>query len=132
MIHEKVTFWKSLKSGFKGGLIGAGVNIGWLFSLSYLLNITGLPKGFPVAVVFSTLIPTLLGALLYAFLMINFKKGNLLFYLLAVGFTVLSVFPSFMPLLPDGSAAPANFAILTVPMHFFAALVAVFYIAKGK
>jgi hypothetical protein len=132
MINEEITFWKSLKSGLKGGLIASGVNIGWLFSISYFLAIQGLPKGFPIAVVFSTIIPIALGAMLFAFLMMNFKKGHLLFYLFAGGFTGLSILPSFQPILPDGSAAPANFAVLTVPMHLFAALIGVFYIVKGK
>jgi hypothetical protein len=132
MLNGKITFWKSLKSGIRGGLIAAGVNVGWLFSLTYFLTIQGIPKGFPIAVVFSTILPIALAALLFAFLLINFKKGNVLFYLIAAGFTLLSIFPSFQPILPDGNPAPANFAILTVPMHFFAAIIGVFYIAKGK
>jgi hypothetical protein len=132
MKSKEITFLKSLKSGTRGGLIATGVNIGWLFSISYLLKIQGIPKGFPVAVVFSTMIPLALGALLFAFLLKNFKKGNILFYLIAAGFTILSIFPSFQPLLPDGSKAPNHFAILTVPMHFFAATIGGFFIIKGK
>lgn len=132
MLNENITFWKSLKSGIRGGLIAAGFNVGWLFSLTYFLAIQGIPKGFPIAVVFSTILPIASAALLFAFLLLNFKKGNVLFYLIAAGFTLLSIFPSFQPIFPDGNPAPANFAILTVPMHFFAAIIGVFYIVKGK
>ena len=127
-----VTYKNSLRAALRGSLIASGINIAWLYSLEYWLNITGLPKGFPLAVVISTLIPILLAALLYVIFVKNFQKGEVMFLLLAAGFALLSIFPSFEPILPDGNPAPANFAMLTVPMHFFAALIGVYYIIQKR
>lgn len=125
-----ITYKKVLRAALRGSLIASGINIAWLFSLEFILKITGLPKGFPLAVVLSTIIPSILGALLYVIFVKNFKKGEVMFLVLAIGFTLLSLFPSFEPMLPDGNPAPENFALLTVPMHFFAAVIGVFYILK--
>lgn len=131
MINTASTTYKNvLKAAFRGSLIASGINIAWLYSLEFLLKISGLPKGFPLAVVLSTIIPLLLGAILYVVFVKNFKKGEVMFLMLASGFTLLSLFPSFEPILPDGNPAPENFALLTVPMHFFAAVIGVFYILK--
>ncbi|MCG9880142.1 MAG: hypothetical protein MH472_06035 [Bacteroidia bacterium] len=131
MINAASTTYKNvLKAAFRGSLIASGINIAWLYSLEFLLKISGLPKGFPLAVVLSTIIPLLLGAILYVVFVKNFKKGEVMFLMLASGFTLLSLFPSFEPMLPDGNPAPENFALLTVPMHFFAAVIGVFYILK--
>jgi hypothetical protein len=75
-------------------------------------------------------LPLLLGALVYVVLAKNFKQGGYLFMILSIGFTLFSVFPSFQPLLPDGSKAPLNFALLTVPMHFVVAVIGVYYLTK--
>jgi len=133
MIHATiVTYKNTLRAAFRGSLIASGINIAWLFSLEFLLNISGLPKGFPLAVVLSTLIPILLAAVLYVIFVKNFQKGEIMFLVLAAGFALLSLFPSFEPILPDGNPAPANFALLTVPMHFFAAVIGVFYIVHKR
>ncbi len=133
MIHATiVTYKNTLRAAFRGSLIASGINIAWLFSLEFLLNISGLPKGFPLAVVLSTLIPILLAAVLYVIFVKNFQKGEIIFLVLAAGFVLLSLFPSFEPILPDGNPAPANFALLTVPMHFFAAVIGVFYIIHKR
>ena len=133
MIKESIATYKNtLRAAIRGSLIAAGINIAWLFSLEFGLNISGLPKGFPLAVVLSTIIPVLLGAVLYVVFVKNFLKGEVMFLLLAAGFALLSIFPSFEPILPDGQAAPANFALLTVPMHFFAAVIGVYYIIQKR
>jgi hypothetical protein len=69
---------------------------------------------------------------LYVIFVKNFQKGEIMFLVLAAGFALLSLFPSFEPILPDGNPAPANFALLTVPMHFFAAVIGVFYIIHKR
>jgi len=127
-----VTYKNTLRAALRGSLIASGINIAWLFSVEFYLNIVGLPKGFPLAVVLSTGLPILLAALLYVVFVKNFQKGEVMFLVLAAGFTLLSIFPSFEPILPDGSAAPANFALLTVPMHFFAAVIGVYYIIQKR
>jgi len=127
-----VTYKNTLRAALRGSLIASGINIAWLFSVEFYLNIVGLPKGFPLAVVLSTGLPILLAALLYVVFVKNFQKGEVMFLVLAAGFTLLSIFPSFEPILPDGNAAPANFAWLTVPMHFFAAVIGVYYIIQKR
>lgn len=130
MIETQVTYLKSLKVAMQAGLISAGINIAWLYILEFILGITGLPKGFAVAVVLSSILPLLLGALVYVVLVKNFKQGGYLFMILSFGFALFSVFPSFQPLLPDGSKAPLYFALLTVPMHFVVAAIGVYYLTK--
>jgi hypothetical protein len=124
----------SYKSGFRaalqGGLIAAGVNIAWHFAAVFTLHITGLPNGFAIAVVLSSVLPLLLGSVVYVLLMNNFFKGKLLFYILSIAFAIFSIFPSFQPVLSDGTLAPANFALLTVPMHFVAAVSGIYFIVK--
>jgi hypothetical protein len=46
------------------------------------------------------------------------KKGAMVFGLGASVLTVLSTVGNFKNTLPDGSATPQGFALLTVPMHF--------------
>lgn len=128
-INSKSIF-NILKAAFQGGLISAGINISWLFILEYALKINGLPQGFPVAVVISSILPILLGALVYFFLQKHFKEANRLFIFIGASFTALSLFPSFAPVLPDGNQSPEYFALLTIPMHFIAGFVGLFYITQ--
>ncbi len=121
---------KILKAAFQGGLIAAGINISWLFILEYSLNIAGLPTGFAVAIVISSILPILLGAIVYFFLQKHFQEAGRLFIFIGASFTALSLFPSFATTLPDGSLAPEYFALLTIPMHFVAGFVGLFYITK--
>jgi hypothetical protein len=80
MIKESIATYKNtLRAAIRGSLIAAGINIAWLFSLEFWLNISGLPKGFPLAVVLSTIIPVLLGAVLYVVFVKNFLKGEVMF-----------------------------------------------------
>lgn len=129
---NEITFSKSYKAALQGGLVAAGVNIAWLYILEFSIGISELPKGFPVAVVISSIIPLLAGASLYVILCKNFLKGEMLFLLLSVGFTIFSLFPSFQTTLPDGHLAPQNFALLTVPMHFFAAVIGLYFLLKKQ
>ncbi|MCF8253393.1 MAG: hypothetical protein K9H61_05925 [Bacteroidia bacterium] len=129
-MKKDIKYSKVLKAAFMGGLIAAGLNVAWLYILEFAVNIQGLPKGFTVAVVISSILPLLVGALVYGFLIKSFLKGQMLFYILSVAFAVFSLFPSFQEILPDGNVAPANFALLTVPMHLIAAVVGVYFIVK--
>jgi uncharacterized protein YneF (UPF0154 family) len=124
------SIFKILKASFQGGLIAAGINISWLFILEYSLKINGLPNGFPIAVVISSILPILIGAIVYYFLQRNFKEANRLFIFIGASFTALSLFPSFAATLPDGTQTPEYFALLTIPMHFIAGFVGLFYITQ--
>ncbi|OYU94839.1 MAG: hypothetical protein CFE21_14210 [Bacteroidetes bacterium B1(2017)] len=130
MIKEEIKVAKVLKAALKGGLVAAGVNIAWLYVLEFTIGLKDLPQGFPVAVVISSILPIFLGGLLYAYLAKNLQKGRLLFLIISIGFAVLSIFPSFQTTMADGNPAPHNFAVLTVPMHFFATLIGLYFIIK--
>ncbi len=119
-----------LKAAFQGGLITAGINISWLFILEYILKINGLPNGFPVAVVISSIVPILIGAFIYFFLQKHFKEANRLFIFIGGSFTAFSLFPSFASVLPDGTPTPEHFALLTIPMHFVAGIIGLYYITQ--
>ena len=92
------------------------------------MNISGLPKGFSVAVVMSSIFPVLLASIIYFLLIRNFTRGYLLYMFLGVSFMLLSNFPAFETTLPDGTPTPANFALLVIPMHFVAGLSALYLI----
>ncbi len=127
---NEITFSQSYKAALQGGLVAAGINIAWLYILEFSIGVGELPKGFAVAVVLSSIIPLFAGASLYVILCKNFLKGEMLFLLLSVGFTIFSLFPSFQTTLPEGNLAPKNFALLTVPMHFFAAVIGLYFLLK--
>lgn len=121
-----------IKASLQGSLVAAGLNIAWLFGLEYYLSIQNLPKGFQVAVVLATIIPIILGAFLYFLLAKNFAEGKRLFLFIGAGFTALSIFPSFQSTLPDGNLVPEHWVLLTVPMHFIAGGIGLYYITSGK
>ncbi len=127
---QQKSIYPILKAAFQAGLIAAGLNISWLFVLEYFLKIVGLPNGFPVAVVISSILPILLGAIVYFVLQKNFKEANRLFIFIGGSFTALSLFPSFAAQLPDGTATPQHFALLTIPMHFIAGILGLYYITQ--
>ncbi len=130
MNNPKPSFLLIVRRASQGGLIAAGFNISWLFILEYALSITGLPKQFPAAVVISTLLPILAGAVLYYLLAANFSKGKTLFLFIGSAFTILSLFPSFSTSMPDGTPTPNHFALLTIPMHAIAAGIGMYYTTK--
>jgi hypothetical protein len=119
-----------IKAALQGSLIAAGLNIAWLFGVEYYLSIQNLPKGFQVAVVLATIIPILLGSVLYFLLAKNFTEGKRLFLFIGAGFTALSMFPSFQATLPDGNLVPEHWALITVPMHFIAGGIGLYYITE--
>jgi hypothetical protein len=129
-MYSNITFGKGIKAALQGGLVSAGINILWYVILVNTVGISNLPKGFVMAIVISSILPLILGSFVYVLLLRNFLKGKLLYYILASAFAVFSIFPSFQTVLPDGSVAPANFALLTVPMHFIVAVVGSYFFIK--
>jgi hypothetical protein len=121
-----------IKAALQGSLIAAGLNIAWLFGLEYYLAIQNLPKGFQVAVVLATIIPILIGSVVYYILAKNFTEGKRLFLFLGAGFIALSIFPSFQGTLPDGSLVPEHWVLLTLPMHFIAGGIGLYYITGNR
>jgi hypothetical protein len=56
------------------------------------------------------------------------KRRMLVFQIGAIVLAALSCFSSFAPTLPDGTPAPAQFAMLSAPMHIISGVVAAFVI----
>lgn len=132
-MYANITFKNGFKAALLGGLVSAGVNLIWYALLKGTIGVGELPKGFVMAIVFSSILPLMVGSVVYVLLMRHFLKGKLLYYILASAFAVFSIFPSFQPILPDGNAAPHNFALLTVPMHFIVAVIgSYFFITKTQ
>ena len=127
-MNKTITFSKVIKAGFFAGLIAAAINTIWNQIGILMMNVSGLPKGFSVAVVMSSILPVLLASIIYFLLIRNFTRGYLLYMFLGVSFMLLSNFPAFEVTLPDGTPTPANFALLVIPMHFVAGLSALYLI----
>ena len=68
----------------------------------------------------ASIMPLVLGGLVYFTLQKFMVKGTTIYVSLAVVFGLLSCFGAFQPTLPDGTITPANFAYLSVPMHLIA------------
>lgn len=129
-METSVSTKKALKAALRGGLFASGINLIWYFVLEFSLGLSGLPAGFQVAIVISTILPLLLGAVVYALLVKHFLKGQMLYLILAIAFAAFSVFPSFEPVLADGTPTPQNFALLTLPMHGVAAFFGTYFLIR--
>ena len=124
-----VTFLKAIKGGLIAGLFGAGLNNLWSLVAQALGSAT--PPGFPIAVTMSSIFPLMIGAILY-FLLVKFSdKGYLIFVLIAVVFTLFSLYPTILITeMPDGSPLGDGFTMLTLPMHLISGALAVWGIPK--
>ena len=129
MESTNVTLLKALKGGAIAGLIGAGLNNIWAL-IANALGAT-VPSGFALAVTMSSILPLLIGALVY-FLLVKFApKGYLIWLVLSIGFTLLSFFPVFnTPQLPDGTLLDSTFPLLVGPMHAISGFLAAWGIPK--
>jgi hypothetical protein len=129
METQKPTIMQALKGGAIAGFIGAGLNNIW----SLIANALGatIPPGFVVPVTFSSFIPVLIGALIFFALVRFAPKGKLIWYVVSIGFTLLSFFPVFnTPQLPDGTQLDSTFPLLVGPMHAISGFLAAWGIPK--
>lgn len=124
-----VTFLKAIRGGLIAGLIGAGLNNLWSLVAQALGSVT--PPGFPIAVTMSSIFPLMIGAILY-FLLVKFSdKGHIIFVVIAVVFTLFSLYPTIsITEMPDGSPLGEGFTMLTLPMHLISGALAVWGIPK--
>lgn len=127
-MNHTITFSKVIKAGFLAGLISAAINTIWIQLGILIMNVSGLPKGFSIAVIMSSILPVVFASIIYFLLIRNFTRGYLLYMFLGVSFMLLSNFPAFETTLPDGTPTPSNFALLVIPMHFVAGLSALYLI----
>lgn len=129
MSTTETTIGKALKAGVIAGLIGAGLNNIWSLIAS-ALGAT-IPPGFFIAVSISSILPVLIGSLIF-FALIKFSsKGTTIWYALGIIFTLVSFFPVFnTPQLPDGTVLDSTFPLLVGPMHAISGFLATWGIPK--
>jgi hypothetical protein len=127
--ENQISFGKVAKAGLIAGLFGAGVNNVWSFIAAFLG--ATIPPGFAIAVTLSSLIPVLIGAVLF-FVMTRFvPKGQLVWLVVSIVFILVSFYPVFTtPQLPDGTVLDSTFPLLVGPMHAFSGILAVWGIPK--
>lgn len=118
------------KAALFAGILSAGINTVWNQIAISLFDIQGLPKGFAIAVIMSSILPVLFASLVYFLLNRFFTRGYLLYMILGIAFMLFSNFPAFETNLPDGTQMPKYFALLVIPMHFVAGLSALYFIPK--
>lgn len=129
METQKLSIVQALKRGAIAGLIGAVLNNLWRL-LANALGAT-IPPGFVVPVTFSSLIPVLIGSIIF-FLPIRFNaKEKLIWYVVSIGFTLFSFFLVFGTTpLPDGYQLDDTFPLIVGPMHAISGPLAVWGIPK--
>ena len=123
------TFLQALKGGAIAGIIAAGLNNIW----SLIANALGstIPAGFIIAVTLSSIFPLMIGSIIYFALIRFVPKGNIIWIVFSVGFTLVSFFPVFNTLqLPDGTLLDSTFPLLVGPMHIISGFLAVWAIPK--
>lgn len=129
MSNNQLTLAKALKAGLIAGVIGAGINNVWSL-IAGALGAT-IPAGFFMAVTISSILPVLIGAFLF-FIFVRFiPKGQLIWLVLSIGFTLFSFYPVFTtPQLPDGTVLDSTFPLLAAPMHAFSGFLAIWGIPR--
>lgn len=127
--QQQLTIVKALKAGAIAGLVGAGLNNIWSL-IAGALGAT-IPAGFAIAVSMSSIIPLLIGSIIFFALMRFVKIGYTIWLVLGIGFTLFSFYPVFnTPQLPDGTVLDSTFPMLVGPMHVISGFLAVWGIPK--
>lgn len=124
-----ITFVKALKGGIIAGLIGAALNSIWSFVAQSMGSVP--PPGFPIAIIMSSIFPVLIGSVIFFFLAKYAAKGQLIFTIVGVVFTLISLYPTLTTTtLPDGTTVVEGFTLLTLPMHIISGAIAIWAIPK--
>ena len=129
METTKLTFMQALKGGFIAGIIAAGANNLW----TLIANVLGatIPPSFVFPVTVSSILPLVIGAVIYFLLMRFAPKPTLIWIVLSLGFTLVSFVPVFnTPQLPDGTTLDSTFPLLVGPMHAISGILAIWAIPK--
>ena len=124
----QLTFLNTLKAGAIAGFVGAGLNHVWSFIAQALGSVP--PPGFALAVTISSVLLVVVGAVFYFLLARFVPKGALIWTVVGVIFMLASCYSPTLPTLPDGTAAPEGFALLTIPMHLISGLIALWGIPR--
>ncbi len=115
-MRNEVTFVSVLKAGGIAGIIGAGFNNLWSL-VAYALGAT-IPAGFAIAIVFSSVLPVLVGSVVYFMLVKFIPRGRTVWIALGLGLLVASFYPvADPPPFQDGTLPDETFPLLVGPMH---------------
>jgi len=127
---EKPKFTRFLIGGLIAGIISAVLNN--LYSVVYTLIIGhGASEIINIgSITGASILPTIVGALLYFGLSKFTTKATLIFIIAGIILAIISCAGAFGNELADGTPTPEGFVGLTVPMHLIAGLVAVLFIPK--
>jgi hypothetical protein len=120
---------QTLKAGLYSGLIAAVINNLYGFIYKTVTDIQAAIIN-PVSISLSSILPLVIAGPVFYFLASKLKKGAAIFSIASIVLGFLSLYSSFQPVLPDGSAVPQGFVLLTAPMHIVAAICAAIGIPK--
>ena len=126
----KPTITQALKGALISGVIALVTNQIWNFIALHFLGAVAPAGSWTIMVGVSSVVPLLLAGVVYFLLEKYTRNGTKIFTALSIVLAVLSVYGNFQPVLPDGTATPQGFSLLTVPMHFTAGLAAAFGIPR--
>jgi hypothetical protein len=123
------TLVKALKGGAITGIIAAGINNIWSL-IAHAMGAT-IPPGFVVPITMASILPLLVGAVIFFVLVKYAPKGNIIWLVVSIGFTLYSFYPVWnTPQLPDGTILDSTFPLLAAPMHAFSGFLGVWGIPK--
>ena len=117
----------SVKNALVTGLL-AGVASALLNNLYNLFCASALDISVPAvihvgSITGASVVPAVLAGVFYYLLARFTRRPTLIFSVVVVAMTLLSLGGPFQPTLPDGSPTPAGFVTLTLPMHLIAGAV---------
>lgn len=121
-------FFNCIKAAFRVGVIASVVNVLW-FVAARVLFLIDYPSVKWYFVLIATILPILLGGVVYYILYISTRYHRVLFMIGCAILLVVSLAAGpLSPILPDGSPSTHQFMVLTIPMHCVAAAMAAFMI----
>ncbi|HEX8531283.1 MAG TPA: DUF6069 family protein [Cytophagales bacterium] len=127
---KRVSVKNALVAGLLAGVVIAVLNNLYNLFCGAVLGISA-PNVIHVgSVTGSSVVPALLAGLFYYLLARFTRRPGLIFAVVVVVFTLLSLGGPLQPALPDGSPSPAGFATLTIPMHLIAGAVMLLVIPR--
>lgn len=126
----KPTLVQSIKAAAISAVIAVIANHIWNLIATKALGAVAPSGPWLIAITFSSMVPLLLAGTLYYLLERFTSKGALIFTSVSVLLTFLSLYSSFMTVMPDGTPVPAGFPVLSVPMHLIAGFSAAFGIPR--
>jgi hypothetical protein len=127
---SRVSLKKALVAGLLAGVIIALLNNLYNLFCGAVLGISAPGVIHVGSVTGSSVVPALLAGVFYYLLARFTRRPGLIFTVVIVVCTLLSMGGPLQPVLPDGSPAPAGFATLTMPMHLVAGAVMLLVIPR--